>query len=896
MVGKTISHYKILEELGRGGMGVVYKAEDTKLNRTVALKFLATNKLGSGEEKQRFEQEAKAAAQLNHTNIATVYEINEHEVEIFIAMEYIEGETISDMVKTRPLKIKDAIKIAQQIAEGLYSAHELGIVHRDIKSANIMLTKKGVVKIMDFGLAKISEASLVTKAGTTLGTISYMSPEQAQGEKVDQRSDIWSVGVVLYEMVTSEHPFKGDYAQAVVYSILNEEPEPITGLRSGVPLELERIVNKALAKNPDERYQHVDEMSVDLRTFKKDLPGLTRKTTSVGPVLSGYQRPRWQRVLPWSITIIAVGAAIALWSLLRMTPIPQRPLMRFVHSLPPDQTIEDVEFFGSAVSLSPDGSQLVYAATDSGGGTKLFRRPIDQFESMPIPGTGGASNPFFSPDGQWIGFFAEGKLNKVSLMGGPPINICTAQSLYGASWGADETIIFSPTFTSGLLRVSAAGGSPKIVTNLNSEQGEISHRWPEFLPDGKSVLFTINTGMTGDAKHVAVLSLTSGERSIVVKDGTNARYTSAGYLIYLRSGSLLAAPFDIERLDVTGPAVRVLDGVESSREGGGHYSFSRNGSLVWLPTAGLIHSTSESSAAVNPNVAESSLLLVDRQGNAQPLRAPKRGYWAPRFSPDGRRVALTIELDIFILDLDRGAMIRFTFEGRNHIAIWTPDSLRLTFSSARNGNSNLFWKMADGSGIAEQLLTSKLHQDPGSWSPDGKILAYAELHPETNWDIRLLRLKDKHLSEPFPQTRFNEYHPMISPDGLWLAYSSDETGRLEVYVRSFPDGGGKSIISTEGGREPLWSQNGEELFYRTGGKVMAVAIQTEPDFDPGSPVLLFEGDHDLREMDPRGSPNYDIGPDGRFLMIKADPNPPSTQINFIVNWFEELKRLVPSTN
>jgi serine/threonine protein kinase len=897
MISKTILHYKILEKLGSGGMGIVYKAQDTKLDRFVALKFLSLTTIGD-EEKKRFKREAKAAASLNHPNIATIFAIDETDEQTFIAMEYIEGQSLQEIIGANggsPMPLNDAINYASRIAAGLQAAHEKGIVHRDIKSANIMVTDKGQVKIMDFGLAKLANRSMMTAVGTTLGTTAYMSPEQARGEEVDNRSDIWSLGVVLYEMISGQIPFNGDYEQAVIYSIQNEDPEPLTALRTGVPMALERVVNKAMAKSPNERYQHVDEMLVDLRTLKKKLSSLMTKTSTGSPAFYKHKRKRWQSVVPWSITIMAVGAAIVLWSPWQTTSL-ERPLMRFVHSLPPGQTIENVESFGLAMSLSPDGSQLVYTGTDSGGGTQLYRRPIDQFEFTPIPSTEGAGNPFFSPDGRWVGFFAEGKLKKVSLMGGAPISLCEAQSGYGASWGADETIIFSPAFTSGLFRVSATGGTPQIITNLKSEQGEISHRWPEILPDGKSVLFTINTGMDADDKRIAILSLETGERRVLVKDGTHARYASAGYLIYLRAGSLLAAPFDVELLEVTGPAVRVLDGVKSSGAGGGYYSFSRNGSFVWVPAAGLTASISEFSSAVSLTVAESALLWVDRRGQTQQLLLPSRHYWGPSFSPDGRRLALTIDLDIFILDLDRGALTRFTFEGRNHIPIWTSDGQRLTFSSARKGHPNLFWKMADGSGIAEQLLTSKQHQDPGSWSPDGKIMAYAELHPETNWDIWLLRMEDERRSEPFLQTRFNEYHPMISPDGRWLAYSSDESGRLEVYVRPFPDGRGKWLISTEGGREPLWARDGEELFYRTGGKLMTVAIETESSFVAGKPRLLFEWEFDSREMTPFGSPNYDVSPDGRFLMIKPDPSPPSAQINFILNWFEELKRLVPSKN
>jgi serine/threonine-protein kinase len=902
MIGKTISHYKILTKLGEGGMGVVYKAEDTRLKRIVALKFLSAIALG-GEEKNRFLREAQAAAALNHPNICTIHAIDEADGQMFIAMEFIEGQSLREKINAGPLKIDEAIKFAMQIADGLQAAHEKGITHRDIKSANIMITakgqaEKGQVKIMDFGLAKLARGgTMLTTEGMTLGTAAYMSPEQARGEAVDHRTDIWSLGVVLYEMISGRLPFRGEYESAMMYSILNEEPEPLTSLRSNVPMDLERVVAKMLAKNPAARYQHVDELPVDLKTIDLSATGASRISMAKVTRQTEKQTAFWLRAIPWSIIIIAVGAAIALWSPWRVSP--PRALARFVINLPAEFRLAEVP----SVAIAPDGRQVIYAATDSGGGTKLFRRPIDQLEATPITGTEDAGHPFFSPDGQWVGFFAGGKLKKVSLTGGPPLTLCEAQSGYGASWGADETIIFSPTFTSGLLMVSAAGGTPQVVTNIKSEQGELSHRWPQILPDGKAVLFTIDTGMDADDKRIAILSLTTGDRRVVIDQGTNACYAPPGHLIYLRAGSLLAAPFDVERLEVTGPVVTVFEGLRFSGAGVGEYSFSREGSLVWVPAPGLIPTASVFSSTVSfRKLAESTLFWVDRRGATQPLWAPSGGYWTPSLSPDGRRLALTMDLDIFILELDRGALTRFTFEGKNHIPVWTPDGQRLTFASASKAQRqpNLFWKMTDGSSVVEQLLTSKQHQDPGSWSPDGKVLAYAELHTETNWDIWLLRLEGKRWSEPFLQTRFDEYHPNISPDGRWLAYSSNESGRLEVYVQPFPHGRGKWLISTEGGREPLWARNGRELFYRSGKKVMAVAIITEPAFVAERPRLLFEGFYldadDSLGFTAFGRPNYDVSPDGRFLMIKPEPRPSSTQINLVLNWFEELKRLVPAKN
>jgi serine/threonine-protein kinase len=893
MIGKTISHYRVVEKIGAGGMGDVYKAEDTKLKRTIALKFLSSNTLNSRTEKERFLREAQAAAALNHPNITHIYSIEESKEQNFIAMEYIDGKTLQDLLEAKggsPIPIEKTINYTIQIAMGLQDAHEKGIIHRDLKSANIMITKKDIVKIMDFGLAKLMNRSMLTQEGTTMGTIAFMSPEQARGDEVDNRSDIWSIGVSLYEMICGRLPFKGDYDQAVIYSIMNEDPEPLTGLRSGVPMELERIVNKAMAKIPDERYQHINEMLVDLKMLSKNLSNSAKIFPATNDISPGSHKSHRQNILPWSISGLTAAIAFTFWFLWQGTLSTESRVMRFVHTVPPGLIIEDTKFYGSALAISPDGQQMVYSATDSSHNTQLYRRQIDQLESTPLIGTEGAGNPFFSPDGKWVGFFAGGRLKKVSLTGGTPVTICEAQAVYGASWDSDNNIIFSPTFTSGLLKVSAVGGTPKAITHLESEKGELSHRWPEILPDGKSVLFTIDTGMDADLKQIAVFSQTEGNRRIVVKEGTNAKYASAGYITFLRAGMLMAVPFDIEKLETTGSEFKIIDGIKFSGAGGGQYSFSRNGILVWISDPGQFPFISEDLSPVSfRKVTESSLMWIDRMGEKQRLQSPPDGYWAPSISPDGRRLALTINLDIFILEIDRGALTRFTFEGRNHLPIWTPDGQHLTFSSARNGHPNLFWKMADGSGTAEQLITSKQHQDPGSWTPDGKILAYAELHPDSNWDILILNVGNNFQSAPFLQTPFNEYNPMISPNGQWIAYSSDESGRSEVYVKPFPIGRGKWQISTNGGREPLWARSGQEIFYREGGNIMAVAVETESSFVIGRPKLLVEEEYNTREMAPFGSPNYDVSPDGRFLMIKPEPGRPSTQINFVLNWFEELK-------
>jgi len=632
MIGKTISHYKILEKLGEGGMGVVYKAEDTKLERTVALKFLSLTSIGD-EEKKRFKREAKAAAALNHSNICHVYAIDEADDQTFIAMEYIEGKSLEELVGAnggKPMPIDKAIDYATQTAAGLQAAHEKGITHRDIKSANIMVTKKGQIKIMDFGLAKLANRSKLTQLGTTLGTAAYMSPEQSRGENTDHRADIWSLGVVLYEMISGQMPFKGDYEQAVIYSIQNEEPEPLTGLRSGVPIALDGIIAKALAKDAQTRYQHVDELPADLKGI--ETASVTRSRISTVKELSEGFKPsagsKLGKSLPWMVAVLALGFALTLFLQQRnkTSPVTERVNIAVLSS--PEQQVfrQDIP----ALAISPDGTQLAYSITENGV-TQLYIRPMNNFESTPIKGTENASAPFFSSDGQWIGFWADGKLKRVAAAGGAPETICDMPSFRGASWGSDDMIIFSPEYASGLMSVRGSGGEIQVVSRLDTTRGERTHRWPQVFPGGEWVLYTIGDENNPNSyinAELAIQSIKTGERHILNVHGEMARYVEPGYLIVARNGVLLAAPFSLEKFETTAAPELVVSNVAGNPGSGvSYFDLSGSGKLVFIPG--------------NSN-EELELVWVDHKGQVEPLPLPKKPYSTPRVSPDGKKIAVTI--------------------------------------------------------------------------------------------------------------------------------------------------------------------------------------------------------------------------------------------------------------
>ncbi len=742
LIGQTILHYRILEQVGQGGMGIVYKAEDTKLERTVALKFLSLTSIGD-EEKKRFKREAKAAASLNHPNIATVFAIDEVDDQTFIAMEFIEGTPLNpslargDIGGSKPLPLDKAIDYATQIAAGLQAAHEKGIVHRDIKSANIMVTDKGQIKIMDFGLAKLAHRSKMTQLGTTLGTAAYMSPEQARGESVDHRSDIWSLGVVLYEMISGQMPFKGDYEQAVIYSIQNEEPEPLTAVRSGLPIALDGIIAKALAKDPATRYQHVDELPADLKGLDTATLSKSRVGTKAG--ISAPSNKGRNAALPWIVSaVMTVIAAAALWYGLSTgsNTVPTTVgLKRFTMPLSP------ADEAGGLFAVSPDGRAVVFRG-QSGEIAQLYYRSLESDEAEPLPGTENGFAPFFSPDGMWVGFLTREALWKVRADGGAPTKICNTGFAWHASWGDNGQIIFDQPISEmnwQLRHVSADGGQPEPL-HFAEPDTHILAMWPKFLPGSRAILYEAST-VRGNPDNSSILlhNLETGKTQTVIQTGANPFYASTGHIIYALSGNLMAVPFDLESLTVRGnPVVVAKDILFDPDNLAYRYGFSQEGSLFYVKSV---------------QEGGNNLVWVDRNGIEIEVPAASHLYWDPRVSPDGRHVAMNARdagNDIWVYDLDRGSLSRLTHDpGEDETAFWSPDGRWIAFSSSRAGQPrSIFKTLSDGSGGEELLWTGDNHMHVDFWSADGRSMILTDTSPTTLQDLWILNLEGEPTAQP----------------------------------------------------------------------------------------------------------------------------------------------------
>jgi serine/threonine-protein kinase len=916
VAGTRFGAYEVLAAIGAGGMGEVYRARDTRLNRDVALKVLPEVFILDRDRLARFKREAQLVASLNHPNIAAIYGLEESDHVQALVLELVEGKTLADRIADGPVPVDEAMPIARQIAEALEAAHEQGIIHRDLKPANVKLRPDGAVKVLDFGLAKSLEpvaatggdvstsptltSPAMTRLGVILGTAPYMSPEQAKGRQADKRSDVWAFGAVLYEMLSGQRAFKGDDTSDTLAAVLKSEPD-WSALAADVPAHIRMLIQRCLAKD---RRQRMADMSVALFVMTDEVGRvLLDPPRSAGSteLARQPQRPLWRRLVVPTAAAILVGAAVATAVWLTMRPSAAR-VTRFTHS-PTGAGALNVDPQSRDLTVTPDGRHIVYKGTTGTTGTQLFVRALDRLEATPLTSPGMPRAPFSSPDGQWIGFVepAPLTLKKVPITGGPALSLCRLDGpSRGATWGDDNSIIFATAVTStGLQRVSSAGGEPTVLTKPNRERGEDDHLWPQFLPGSQAVLFTI-TATTGgiDASQVAVLDLRTlrtgtGTPKILVRGGSQAQYLPSGHLVYVAAGTLRVVVFDLKRREAIGTPIPVLSQVVTLPTGTAEFDVARDGTLVYM--------------SGGPTVAPRTLVWVDRQGHEEAIKgAPARSYLHPRLSPDGTRAALDIrdqENDIWVWDFARETLTRLTIDpGRDQVPVWMPDGRRVVFSSHAGGYAGI-WQATDGTSTTEPLTqsTTGTSQRPSAVSADSTRVLFSQAVPATASDVMMLTLEKDRRVEPLVRTPFIEQNAEISPDGRWLAYESNDSGQFQISVRPFPDvNKGRSQVSTGGGTQPLWARSGQELFYLAPtGALMSVRVERGAAWTAGTPTKLIDAPY-YGEDGISSARSYDVSPDGkRFLMIKqgggADKHPAPTSLVVVQNWFEELKRLVPTT-
>jgi serine/threonine-protein kinase len=867
----SIAHYRITAKLGEGGMGEVWRATDTKLNRDVAIKILPEAFAQDADRMVRFEREAQVLASLNHPNIAAIYGVEKRA----LIMELVEGEMLHG-----PLPVETALDRARQIAEALEYAHERGIIHRDLKPANIKVTPEGRVKVLDFGLAKAMSSEgtpgdpassptltmRATIAGTILGTAAYMSPEQARGQNVDRRADIWAFGVVLYEVLTGRTLFAGPTISDTLAAVLTKEPD-----LSAIPAQARPVVERCLRKDPRGRWRDIGDVRVAL------------EDGVLAPPVAESWRSSW--LWPTAAAVLAGAMVVAGAGWWRASRPVDHPLTRLSVDLGPAA----VTGLNLTAAISPDGRRLVFAARGSDGTQQLATRLLDQAQPTLLPGTEGGSDPFFSPDGQWIGFFGGAEIKKIPVLGGAPVTVCNVNISNGASWGEDENIIAGIAAQSPLYRVPSAGGPRQTLTKFGP--GELTHRWPQVLPGAHAVLFTASPSLNAmDNANIEAISLQTGKIKILVGGGYYGRYLPSGHIVYVHQGALVGVRFNPERLEVLGSPVPILEDVAANpATGGGQFDFSAAASGTFVYVAGK-------------NAAKAwQMAWLDNSGKLQPLIAAPGAYAHPRISPDGLRLAFIENGDIYIHDVQRDATNRLTFSGHTNSPVWAQDSKHLIFQSASN-RSVIYWARSDGAADPQELLERSYSSTPWSVSRDGRLL-YFERNPETGIDLWTLPLDftdpdhpKPGKPEPFLRTPADETVARFSPDGRWIAYRSNESGHNEIYVRPFPSaGGGKWQVSTGDASYVTWSSNGRELFYaRQDNRIMVVDYTVEgATFVPGKPRLWSD-----RQIFYTGTMNLDLAPDGkRFAVLApietAGTDKGSVHVTFLLNFFDELRRKMP---
>ncbi|MCI0602010.1 protein kinase [bacterium] len=887
--GTFLGPYEILSQIGAGGMGEVYRAKDTRLDRLVAIKILPVHLSANSTLKQRFEREARTVSSLNHPHICTVHDIGRQNEIDYLVMEFIEGETLQSRLVRGPLSTSELLKYSIHIADALDKAHRHGVIHRDLKPGNIMLTKSGA-KLLDFGLAR-KEAPLIrqtgdsalptasqplTAEGTILGTLAYMAPEQLQGKEADARTDIFAFGALLYEMATGKRAFEGNSQVNLISAILRDEPAAISTIQHMSPPALYRVVRTCLAKDPEDRWQTAHDLQLEL----KWMADAGSQTGALAPATT--DRRNWN-VAAWvtaGIFLIAsLVFAIAYFRVSDQEKLPVRfTIMRTVSTDAHEQTETS-----DMLAVSPDGRMLAFiAAASEGKNSSIWIRHMDSVALHELGGTEGASFPFWSPDNRSIGFFADRKLKIIDISGGSPQVLSDVSIAGGGSWSPSGVILFAPDFGAGLYNIPVTGGVSKPITTLDVPRGETSHRFPHFLPDGRRFLYYVYSGKA-ETQGIFLGSLDSKERNFLLTASGKAEYAAPGYLFYVQSASLICRRFDSKKLELSGELVRVAENVGqyawAGPTGYANFSVSQNGVIAFSPIT----------------LISRQLKWFDRNGKDLGAIGPPGAYYEPDLSPDGKRVAVWIQdskigaADIYLIETARGVVSRFTFDDADdNVPTWSPDGTRIVFSSNKEGQEDLYQKLASGAGEKELLFKSNVAKWVDDWSPDGRWIVFENTDPKTKMDLYLLAATGNQKPVPFLQTPFNESHAQISPDGKWIAYVSDESGEAQVYIQSFPTPGSKWQISTDGGDMPNWRGDSKELFYISPKfKLMSVELVSGSTFAPSVPVELFETlVPSISLISYRN--HYVVHPDGqRFLINQVVENRTSSPITVLLNWTAE---------
>jgi serine/threonine protein kinase len=880
--GARLGPYEILGPLGVGGMGEVYRARDTRLDRVVALKTLPALFAADPERLSRFEREAKTLASLNHPHIAQIYGIERAGTAHALAMELVEGDDLSDRIGRGAIPLEDALSIARQITDALEAAHEQGIVHRDLKPANVKVRSDGVVKVLDFGLAKAMSGNVgsgsdivnsptltspaVTRAGVILGTAAYMAPEQARGRPVDRRADIWAFGGILYEMLTRRRPFAGDDVSMTLAAVL-KEPVDFDALPRETPPSILRLLRRCLEKDPRKRLSSIADARLDLDEADRERGG-----DSTAPALAAPAP--WRVRLVWAIAGASLAAILSVVVLLSRGSTAGVRVVRSEISFPSPLTIGRERSF----AVNPPGTEIVFAA-DEKGRSRLFRRRLAESTAVAIPGADDATGPFFSPDGAWLGFTQSGRLKKMPAAGGEVIDVSDSRGGQGGAFAPDSSVIFNRAHGMGLMRAPADGSGPTVLTTPDAAKGEAGHHWPHMLPDGKHVIFTYEVdGKPYSDARIMLLSLDTGERRLLLDGGTDARFVPTGHLLYWHEGAVWSVPFDTSRLQVTGQATAVLRDVMIV-EANGHALFSTaaTGVLVYL-------------SGRDPR-QETAIMLVDRSGAARALTKERRAFATVGVSPDGQRIATTVVAandSIWTMDTDRGTPSRITFQAEVSRPTWSPDGAHLALAVYTGGQpQQLFVMPSDGSTPPMPLRrsTSTAREYPESWTANGNLLAFRRAEPSVG-DIWVMEMSGEHKARPVLATPFDEVQARFSPDGQWLAYASNESGRYEVYVKAFPGPGPKRTVSVDGGTDPRWRGDGREIFFRHDDAVLAANVAVAPDLRVSLPRVLFTA----RFVYSDGWASWDVMSDGRAFLLPQNFAQPRSTITLVQNWFEELEK------